>query len=225
MLVQDPIMSLDLPPVAVHGIRQLFGGRVLEMHGLTRKRANSGSDEEEPRQKLRSIRRSSDEAARLFAEVKQDRARIEHPRLAPARPLVIDDRRNLAVRIDGAKGVRVLLALGRIDRNRLVRLAKLFEHQRDLHRIGREVEIEADHGALQINSRPLRGAARAVGGRLGIPTCKTKTNFRWSGRRPVFARSEATRRSRATTEYLGLLYRFARDDGSLRPIARGIRRA
>src|SRR5580704_19520643 len=130
MLVQDPIMSLDLTPVTVHGVGQLFGGRVLEMHGLTRKRANSGGDEEEPRQKFRSIGRSSDEAPGLFAEIEQDRARIEHPRLAPARPLTVDDRRHLAVRIDGAKGVRMLFALGRVDRNRLIRLAKLLETPR-----------------------------------------------------------------------------------------------
>ncbi len=43
----------------------------------------------------------------------------------------------------------MLLALGRVDGNGFVRLAKLLEHQRDLHRIGREVEIEADQGALR----------------------------------------------------------------------------
>src|SRR6202044_554292 len=175
MSVQDPIMPLDLTPVTVHGIGQLLGGGVLEMHRLTRKRANSGGDEEEPRQKLGSIGRSSDEAPRLFAEIEQDGARIEHPRLTPAWPLAVDDRRHLAVRIDGAKGGRVLLALGGVDRNSLIRLAKLLEHQRDLHRIGREVEIEADHGALQVNSRRLSGGAQAVGGKLGILTRKAKT--------------------------------------------------
>ena len=91
----------------------------------------------------------TEEAAGLFAEIEQDGARIEHPRLAPARPLRVDDRRRLAVRIDGAKGGRVLFALGRIDRNGFIRQAELLEQQRDLHRIRRGVEIEADQGALQ----------------------------------------------------------------------------
>ena len=108
-----------------------------------------GRDEEEPRQEFRPIGRRADEASGLLAEVEQDRARIEHPRLAAARPLGVDDRRHLAVRVDGAKGGRVLLALGRVDGNDFVRQAELLEHQRDLGRIGRRVEIEADQGALR----------------------------------------------------------------------------
>ena len=105
---------------------------------------------------------------------------FEHPRLAPARPLGVDDRRHLAVRIDGAKGGRVLLALGRIDGNGLIRQAEFLEHERDLGRIRREVEIEADQrgssGAGQA-SRRLKRRGRRGAGRLGILAGLAKTNL------------------------------------------------
>ena len=59
MLVQDPIMPLDLAPVAVHGVGQLFRRRVLEMHRLTGERTDAGGDEEQPRQEIRADRREN----------------------------------------------------------------------------------------------------------------------------------------------------------------------
>ena len=113
----------------------------------------------------------------LFAEVEQYGVGIEHPRLAPARPVGVDDRRHLAVGVDGAKGGRVLLALGRVDGNGRVGLAKLLEHQRNLGRIRRGIEIEADHGVLLLrDDRPRSNVGSAGGGRrLGIVTGRAKT--------------------------------------------------
>ena len=88
---------------------------------------------------------------------------FEHPRLAPARPLGVDDRRHLAVRIDGAEGRRVLLALGRIDGHDFVGRAEFLEQQRDLGGIGRGVEIEADHGrSLRVVGRGLSRVGSAA---------------------------------------------------------------
>src|ERR1700728_4426927 len=108
MPVQDAVMPLDLASVAIHSVGQLFWGGVLKVDGLTGIRTHSGSDEEQPRQQIGPVGGRPDEATRLFAEVEQDGARIEHPRLAPARSLGVNDRRHLAVRIDSAKGGRML---------------------------------------------------------------------------------------------------------------------
>ena len=143
-------MALDLAPVAVDRVGKLFRRRVLEMHRLAGEGTQAAGDEEEPRQELWLVGRSADEAPGFFAEIEQDGARIEHPRLDPARPFGVDDRGHLAVRIDGAKSGRVLLALARIDRDDFVGEAELLQQERDLGGIGGGVEIEADHGALQM---------------------------------------------------------------------------
>ena len=46
---------------------------------------------------------------------------IEHPGLAATGPFGVDNRRHFAVRIDGPKCGRVLLALARVDRNDFIR--------------------------------------------------------------------------------------------------------
>ena len=85
------------------------------MNGLAGERAEAGGDEEKPGEKLRPVGRRAEEPAGLLGEIDEDRGRVEHPRgLAPG-PLLVDDRRNLAVRVDGAKGRRVLFALARVD--------------------------------------------------------------------------------------------------------------
>ena len=139
-------MPFNFAPIPVDGVGNLFGRRVLEMHGLTGERTESCANEEEPGEQLRPGCRRADEAPGLFPEVEQDGAGIEHAGLGAARSLGVDDRGNLAVRIDGAEGGRVLFALAGVDGHDFVGQAKLFQQERDFRRIGRRVEIEADHG-------------------------------------------------------------------------------
>src|SRR5271170_776707 len=104
-------MPFDFSPIAIDGVRNLFGNRVLEMHGLPGEGTYSRCDEEEPGEQFRPIRRRADETPGLVAEVEQDGARIEYASFSAARSFGVDDRRNLAIGVDGAKGRRVLLAL------------------------------------------------------------------------------------------------------------------
>jgi hypothetical protein len=92
--------------------------------------------------------RSAEEPTPL-AEVEKDGAGIEHPNLGPARSIGVDDRWDLPVRIDGAKGGRVLFALARVDGHDFVGEAEFLQQERHLRGIGRRVEIEADHGTLR----------------------------------------------------------------------------
>ena len=119
----------------------------------------------------------TEEPAGLLGEVEQDRARIEHPRLAPTGSLGVDDRRDLAIWVDGAKGGRVLFAFGCVDGHEFVRHAEFFQQQRDLGGIGRRVEIKSDHGALSPGCGP-RLKPRGIGGKLGSLDRKAKSNFR-----------------------------------------------
>src|SRR5207237_1220996 len=77
-----------------------------------------------------------------LGEIEQDRVAVEH------RGVAVDDRRHLGVGIDRQEPGLVLLALARVDRHDLVGQRHLFETERDLGRVGREVEIELDHDAL-----------------------------------------------------------------------------
>ncbi len=93
---------------------------MLEMHGLAGERAEARGDEHQPGEQLRPIRRRAQEPACLLGEIEQDRIGIEHPRRLAAGPFGVDDRRHLAVRIDGAEFRLVLLALGGVHRHDLI---------------------------------------------------------------------------------------------------------
>src|SRR4029453_14978733 len=84
--------------------------------------------------------RLGQKAAGLLREIEQDGVTVEDCRIA------VDDRGNFPVGFDPQIVGRKLLALARINRNRLVRQGQLLEQQRDLHWVGREVEVELDHG-------------------------------------------------------------------------------
>src|SRR6202044_1720739 len=104
----------------VDRVGKLFGRRVLEMHRLAGEGTHAAGDEEEPRQEFWLVGRSADEAPGFFAETIIGGARIEPPRLFPPRSLGVEDRGHLALRIDGAKSGRMLLALARIVRGDFV---------------------------------------------------------------------------------------------------------
>src|SRR5262249_51459068 len=72
--------------------------------------------------------------------------RIEYAGFLAARPIGVDDGRHFSVGIDGPKGRQVLFALARVDRDRLVQKAILFQKERDL--CGSWVDIEANNEAI-----------------------------------------------------------------------------
>ena len=117
MIVEHLVVALGLAPVAVDRIVESRRRDGLEMHRLARERP-------EPEAMNRSQERSSGRSASTprkasaFGEVEEGSAvEIEHPRrLATPGAVLVDDRRKLAVGIDGAEGRRVLLSLPRSRR-------------------------------------------------------------------------------------------------------------
>ncbi len=126
-------MALRLERVAVDGVFVLLRRVVAEVHRLTRVRTDAGRHEEHPRQQFaaRLVGFGRNEFAGLLAEIKQDRAGVEHDRIA------IDDHRNLGVRVDGKEVRLVLVALAGIDGDRLVGEPGFFQKERDLRRVRR----------------------------------------------------------------------------------------
>ena len=161
VVVENLVMALRLPAVAIHRIVEALGRSELEMHGLAGKWTQTGSDEEQPGEELGPILRFADELAGLFGQIDQDRRRIENPRFYATRSVGIDDHRHLAVRVDGAKSWRVLFTLAGVDRDHLVGQPRLFQKERDLCGIGRRMEIEVDHEVSRGFSRA--GEAMACG--------------------------------------------------------------
>ena len=105
--------------------------------------------------------RRADEPPGLVAEIEQDGTRIEQTCLAAVRPVGVDDRGKLAVRVDGAEGRPVLLALFGVDRYHLVGQPGFLQEQRDLGGVGRWVEVETDHGVFLAREQCLRPSAHA----------------------------------------------------------------
>ena len=87
------------------------------------------------------------ELAGLLGEIHQDRAGFEHRVRLATRPVLIDDHRNLLVRIE-------LLEVGReccrarpdVDRLEIIRQPALLEHDENLLHVGAGQSVEVDHG-------------------------------------------------------------------------------
>ena len=140
MIVEHLVVALGLAPITVDRVVEPGRRDGLEMHRLARERPEPGGDEQEPGEELRPVGRRAEKRVRLLGEVEEDRGRIEHPRRLAAGPILVDDRREFAVGIDGAEGRRVLLPLPRVDRDGTVREARLLEEERDLQRVRRGLE-------------------------------------------------------------------------------------
>ena len=110
----------------------------------------------------------------LLGEVDQDGGRIEDARFLAARAVGVDDRRHLAVRVDGPEGGRVLLALAGIDGDGLVGQAGLLQEERDLRGVRCRVKIEADHRSLLLICG-IDGSRRAGVGLAASSTPTTMT--------------------------------------------------
>src|SRR6185437_6747057 len=83
--------------------------------------------------------------AGLLGEVNEDGARFEDGQLLAARPVRIDDRRDLAVRVDGDIFRAELIALGDVDAVGTVGQAGLLEHDRDLAAVRRRPGVKVNH--------------------------------------------------------------------------------
>jgi len=134
-------VALRLEDVAVDRVLDLLGRVVLEVYGLTAIGADARGDKHQPRKQLAAIggRVGRKKLAGLIGEIEQDRVRIEHLGVA------VDDRRHFRVGIDRNEFRAELLALARVDRNRLVFEPGLFEKQRHFRRVRRAREVELQH--------------------------------------------------------------------------------
>jgi hypothetical protein len=121
------------------------------VHGLAKSRADASELDHQPLDDVVAFGGvRGQEAAELLGEVHQDRARLEHRVGLAARPLVIDDHRNLAVGIDRKEFRLELLALPDVDRDRTVRGAEFLQHDEDLLHVGARQHVEIDHDRASV---------------------------------------------------------------------------
>eukprot|EP01022_Parablepharisma_sp_SALTPOND_P027435 TRINITY_DN665_c0_g3_i1.p1 TRINITY_DN665_c0_g3~~TRINITY_DN665_c0_g3_i1.p1 ORF type:complete len:1952 (-),score=631.07 TRINITY_DN665_c0_g3_i1:246-6101(-) len=93
-----------------------------------------------------------DELAGLLGQVQQDRARFEQRQRLAAGAIGIDDRGNLVVRIQRQERRRHLVVGLEADQVGFVGQAGFFQHDRDLHAIGRGQRVQLD--AVGVLRRP-----------------------------------------------------------------------
>src|SRR5262249_54211690 len=77
-------------------------------------------------------------------QVDEDRARLEDGERT-ARDVVVDDGRDLLVRVERGVARRQLLLLAEVDRDHPVRQSRLLEHDGDLPSVRRRPRVEIDH--------------------------------------------------------------------------------
>jgi hypothetical protein len=131
-----------------HGFRRVHA----EMAVLPGHRSESADLPEQPLQhRVATAQVAGQEAAGLFGEVLQDRARLEHrDRCTAARRRVVDHRRHLVVGRNRQERRLELRALADVDRNDAVvdvdaPIGKLLEQQGDLVAVGGRPVVEIDH--------------------------------------------------------------------------------
>ena len=88
--------------------------------------------------------RLGQEFAGLFAEIKQDRAGLEHADRLAVRPVGIDDGGDLVVGADGEERRRHLLALADVHRDHLVGQPHLLQRDRDFAAVRRVPGVQFD---------------------------------------------------------------------------------
>jgi hypothetical protein len=129
--------------VAVDDVGQLLGGEMAEVDRLARIGADAGGDEHQPGQQLAAqlgcVLRQ--ELPGLLGQIEQDRVAVEDGDLA------VDDRRGLAVGVEGEERRLVLLAPVGVHRHQLVGKAGFFQEQGDFRGIGRRVVMEFQYAA------------------------------------------------------------------------------
>ena len=144
---------------------------------------------------------AGDEPAGLLGEIDEDRPRLEEPERRAAGAVRVDDRRDLAVRVQRQKGGTPLVAAVETDAVRLVGQPGLLEQDRDLHpvRCRHRVELQP----LRVPGRPL-GRHRKAGGKSARAGRRSRQARPWrasSESRPA-PRPARTRRPPAMREVL-----------------------
>jgi hypothetical protein len=115
------------------------------MH-LPEHRADAAHLEHEPLQRdVTPARRRRDELPGLLPEIHEDRPGLHHRERLPVWTFGIDDRRNLAVRVERDELGRELVVLADVDRVDVVRHPELFEHDGHLAAVGGAPGVEVDH--------------------------------------------------------------------------------
>ena len=87
---------------------------------------------------------AGEQLAGLLGEIEQDRAGFEQAERLAAGAVGIEDRRDLAVRIERQEFRRLLVVLAEVDQMRLVGQPGLLQHDRHLHAVGRRQRIELE---------------------------------------------------------------------------------
>jgi hypothetical protein len=120
--VEHTEQALRLADVAIARtlVLEILAGELVEEADLAEHRADPRHLEHQPLQRLVALVRQEKLAA-LFGEVEKDRAGFEQRQRLSARTARIDDRRDLAVRVERAEFRRVLVVVSKLDAVRLVR--------------------------------------------------------------------------------------------------------
>src|SRR6185312_10618516 len=164
--LDDRENALGLVAIAVERtlVLDLPAGEFVEKADLAEHRADRGHLEEQPLDRLVAPRGiSGDELARLLGEIEEDRARFEQEQRLASRARGIDDRWDLAIRIERQELGRLLVALAEVDEMRLVGKADFLEHDRDLDPVRRRQGIKLE--PLRMNGRP--AFCNGKGGEIG----------------------------------------------------------
>src|SRR6185437_13981286 len=126
--------------------------------------------------------------AGLVGEIDQDGAALEEAHRLAAGTVGIDDRRDLAVRIERHELRRLVLVLADVDEMRLVGQADLLEHDRHLHPVRRRQAVELQPVGVRRGPAPRDRKIGECGHALALPWRRMS---RLDGRRPAQRKTPA----------------------------------
>src|SRR5712675_678604 len=145
-------------------VGDLLAGEFVEIADLTEHRSDPAHLEVHPLDGLVSARRIvRQQLSGFLGEILQDRPGFEQPKRLAAGPVRIDDRGDLAVRVQRQEFRRLLVVLVEVDKMHFVRQPDLLQHDRYLDAVWRRKRIELK--AVRIFCRPARGNRK--GGKVG----------------------------------------------------------
>src|SRR5712692_9066812 len=209
-LVDHAVEALRLVAIAVHGVLDLLRRVLQEMVRLAEHRADVAHLRHDPLHHHPALAQPlRQEPAGLRGEVEQHRARLGERERFPARPVLVDHRRDLVVRRGGEEIELELVARADVDGMDCVFEACFLEHDVDLVPVGRRPGIEVNHRRkpprFQRSCRAIpacagRSRSRRSRGTTGGPTQCTRNSAlpacrRWAGRPSAHRRSWPTPRS------------------------------
>src|SRR5712672_2205300 len=145
-------------------VGDLLAAELVEIADLTEHRSDPAHLEVHPLDGLVSARRIvRQQLSGFLGEILQDRPGFEQPERLAAGPVRIDDRGDLAVRVQRQELWRLLVVLVEVDQMHFVRQPDLLQHDRYLDAVWRRKRIELE--AVRIFCRPARGNRK--GGKVG----------------------------------------------------------